>query len=1123
MDKNAIKKYAVWARRELIERVAKKAQQYGIEEKNVLDVNADSIGGKLLTASEKKQRQALITQIEDKGYDQVMEEVAYTWFNRISALRFMEVNGYLPTHVRVFTDEANNFKPQILSEAIHLEMDGLEMDKVFILKESNQTDELYKYLLITQCNSLNTILPGMFQKISDYTELLLPDNLLREGSVIEQLITLIPEDNFNISSENGQVEIIGWLYQYYNDEKKNQVININKGTVKKEDVPAATQLFTTDWVVRYIVDNSLGRYWIERNPDSHLRNELQYFVMPKNGIMPLVNENVTPQELTVFDPCMGSGHFLIYSFEVLMKIYVEYGYSEREAAKEIVEYNIHGLDIDNRASQLAYFAVMMKARQYDRRFFSRGVEPHVYSIYESNHLDSFMLKEFINGDSNLMVAVDTLIKEMYNAKEYGTIIQLSKIDFAVIFKRFEELKNEQAISIFSNSIQTELLPFIQGAFELSQKYAIVVTNPPYLNKYDVQLKKYVTDNYKDYSGDLFSVFIYRNFLFCKKDGYTGFMTPFVWMFIKTYEKLRAYIIKHKAIISLIQMEYSAFEEATVPICSFILGNSKTSDGLYFKLSEFKGGMNVQKNMVLKAINGEDCDYLYEVSQKNFLKIPGMPIAYWVPNYNVFDFPRLGNGYESGGRNKTHNNIKYLRYWWEISDFKRWQPYANGGDYRKWYGNHYNVVDWSDVARKNYASHGGLYNPKFWGKEGVCWNLITSSKNGFRIKLANFHYSSGSPTIISHDRKKDLVTLGFLNTTIAASFIKMFNPTINTTVSDVLDLPLRCDDVDKVAQLSDKCITLSKEEWDLYETSWDFKKSPLCRDCSLVSESYIKWKNESKERFEQLKSNEIEINEYFISLYGLQKSFSSAIVDNDITIRIAEVQYDIKCLISYAVGCMFGRYSLDFDGLAFPGDVWNASKYRTFEADKDNIIPICDDEYFADDIVGRFMEFIEVVYGKDTLDENLKFITDAIGGNGQPKEVIRNYFLNDFFNDHCKMYHKCPIYWQFDSGKKNGFKCLIYIHRYQPDTIMRIRTDYIHEQQSRYRTAIFDLEQRVNNTTTSERVRLTKKLTTLQAQAVEIKEYEEKIHHLADQMIHIDLNDGVRENYTLFDDTLSKIK
>ena len=1149
MDKNIIKKFAVWARTELIARVSLKGVEYGITEDNIEDANADSVGGKVLTADEKKQRQALIAEINDKGYKQVMEEVAYTWFNRFSALRFMEVNGYIPSHVRVFTDEENNFKPQIIAEAIHLDLDGLDMEKVYELKDAEKTEELYKYLLIVQCNALNTILPGMFQKIADYTELLLPDNLLREGSVIQQMIELIPEDDWKDA-----VQIIGWLYQYYNSEKKDDVFAALKKNVKitKENIPAATQLFTPDWIVRYMVENSLGRLWLEGHPDVKeqlLPTEEEqsayaagnrdpedtkwHYYLEEAEQEPEVQAQLaeirkeyatlTPDQLKVIDPCSGSGHILAYMFDVLMKIYESYGYTTREAVASIVENNLYGLDIDDRAAQLAYFAVMMKARQYDRRFFSRGIQPHVYAIVESNHVDQFAVDYFCNGDVKLTTAMDTIIKELHDAKEYGSILTVTPQDWSALYDRFAEITED--INMSRETALRELLPLVQVAETLAQKYDVVVTNPPYMGASNMnpKLNEFIKNNYTDYKSDFFSAFVIHCSEMAKKFGYCGFFTPYVWMFIQSYEKMRNYLYNQATIETLIQFEYSAFEEATVPVCTFAFQNRHVQKkGCYLRLVDFRGGMEVQRQKTLEAIKNHDCGFYYEQGTDNFSKIPGSPVAYWWGNFKIFSLPKIRDFYESAGRNKTHNNELYTRNWWEISDTDRWQPYANGGIFRRWAGNDLDVVDWSSTAKEFYASHGGLYNQKYCGKRGVCWNLITSYKNGFRIKHEEHHYSSGAPTIIAQKDNFDFWLLAFLNSIVASTLLSMYNPTLNTTVGDVLDLPVQLKSNELIEAVSEETVKLSQVDWNSFETSWDFQRHPLLRKVSTIAEAFALWQSECEERFNQLKANEEELNRIFIDIYDLQEELTPEVEDKDVTVRKADLGRDIRSFISYAVGCMFGRYSLDVDGLAYAGGEWDASKYASFAADKDNIIPICDDEYFEDDIVGLFVKFVKTVYGADTLDENLKFIADALGGKGQPKDVIRNYFLSDFYSDHCKIYQKRPIYWLFDSGKKNGFKALIYMHRYQPDTIARIRTDYVHEQQARYRTAIADLEQRIANASTGERVKLNKKLTTLQAQDTEIRTYEEKIHHLADQMISIDMDDGVKKNYAIFDTVLKKL-
>ncbi len=1168
MDKNAIKKFAVWARTELIARVSLKGVEYGITEDNIVDAAADSVGGKVLTDAEKKQRMACIAEINDKGYKQVMEVVAYTWFNRFSALRFMEVNGYLPSHVRVFTDEENNFKPQIITEAIHLDLDGLDMEKVYELKEAEKTEELYKYLLIVQCNALNKILPGMFQKISDYTELLLPDNLLRDGSVIQQMIERIPEDDWKDA-----VQIIGWLYQYYNSEKKDDVFAALKKNVKitKENIPAATQLFTPDWIVRYMVENSLGRLWLEGHPDA--KNQLLpteeeqsayvagnrdpedtkwHYYLEEAEQEPEVQAQLaeirkeyaalTPEQLKVIDPCSGSGHILAYMFDVLMNIYESYGYTTREAVASIVENNIYGLDIDDRAAQLAYFAVMMKARQYDRRFFSRGIQPHVYAIVESNHVDKFAVEYFCNGNAKLKEAMDMIISELHDAKEYGSILTITQQDWAALYDRFAEITED--IHMSRDVALAELLPLVQVAEALAQKYDVVVTNPPYMGASNMnpKLNEFAKNNYADYKSDFFSAFVIHASHMTKLSGYCGFFTPYVWMFIQSYEKMRNYLYEQATIETLIQFEYSAFEEATVPVCTFAFQNCHVQKkGCYLRLVDFRGGMEVQRQKTLEAIRNHNCGFYYEQSTDNFSKIPGSPVAYWA-SAKMLEAFETGNRF-SGETKKgvlTGDNNTYLRLWHEVNSYKmdlsayshedmlksglKWFPVTSGGEKRRWYGNFDTIVNLENNGAdiKANVKNFRLRDPQLYMLEAITWTEISSGIFTCRYVPAGILFGNGGPVSFFFNGKLKY-HLALLNSKVAMEILRYLAPTINYGPEQINRIPIVYDNEVQVNEFTDKSVLLSKTDWDSFETSWDFQHHPLIRKVSTIAEAFDQWKAECDDRFSQLKANEEELNRIFIDIYGLQDELTSEVEDKDVTVRKANLSRDIHSFISYAVGCMFGRYSLDVDGLAYAGGEWDASKYASFTADKDNIIPICDDEYFEDDIVGLFVKFVKTVYGAGTLDENLKFIADALGGKGQPKDVIRNYFLNDFYADHCKIYQKRPIYWLFDSGKKNGFKALIYMHRYQPDTIARIRTDYVHEQQARYRTAIADLEQRIANASTGERVKLNKKLTTLQAQDTEIRTYEEKIHHLADQMISIDLDDGVKKNYAIFQDVLAKIK
>ena len=672
MNKSKIQKFAVDGHKLLYKQIAQRAYQYGIEEGNVGKADATEVRGRILSPLEKSQRAALIAEINANGYPQTIERVTYIWFNRIVALRFMEVNNYLPSHIRVFSDASGAFKPEILNDVLHLEMEGLDKTQIAEYIENNNTEELYRYLLLTQCAELKAALPDIFvfgARDRDYTELLFPNNSLSGDSFIAKMLSETDEED----DWQDAVQIIGWLYQYYNDERKNEVINIYKGTVKKDDIPAATQLFTTDWVVRYMVDNSLGRYWIERHPESTLAEKLEFFVTPKNGEIKHIDEFVKPEDIKFLDPCMGSGHILVYAFDVLMEIYKESGYTERDAATMIVQNNLFGLDIDDRASQLAYFAVMMKARSYDRRFLSRGIEPNVLAIKESNNMGT-AVRAGLTTDAQMNTISQYLVDTFRDAKELGSIITVESKDYDSYMAYLDGCDGQGQLTMEDADWLQNTRPMLKAlarqAKVLAAKYPVVCTNPPYLNKIEGRLKTFVTENYKDYSGDLFSVFTYRNLMFCKQDGYCGYMTPFVWMFIKTYEKLREFIIRKKSITTLVQMEYSAFEEATVPICSFVLKNGKAAEnGLYFKLSDFKGGMEVQKQKVLEALADKNCGYFYEADQSNFSKIPGAPVAYWVSEklFNCFDsktikqFGTLAQGLITGDVNR------FTRLWHEINN------------------------------------------------------------------------------------------------------------------------------------------------------------------------------------------------------------------------------------------------------------------------------------------------------------------------------------------------------------------------------------------------------------------------------------------------------------------------
>lgn len=846
---------------------------------------------------------------------------------------------------------------------------------------------------------------------------------------------------------------------------------------------------------------------------------------------------------------MGSGHILVYAFDVLMDIYRDAGYSDRDASKSILENNLYGLEIDERAYHLAYFALMMKARQYNRRILSKDTKINLVEIVESSpELNDDLLSRLGENKEIGQYLVDTF-KE---AKEFGSILdldctleQLQKLE-----NNLFEIDNNAKYGSMLDKIESQQLidlinPLLKQAKLLVQKYDVVVTNPPYMPPSPKQ-KQYVQKNYPDSKSDLFAIFIEKCHDLTKKNAYQAMITMHSWMFLSSFEKLRNKLINNDTIVNMAHLGARAFEDIggeVVQTTAFIFDNVSVNN---FK-SKFKRLVDYN-SQDLKEEEYLKIDNIYIASATNFNKIPGSPIAYWCGNFKMFEYDSIQSYYESGGRNKTHNNELYVRKWWEIADTIKWQPYDNGGEFRHWYGNNIDLVNWSDEAKKDYNSHGGLYNQKYFGKRGICWNLITSYKNGFRIKEDVHHYSSAAPTIIASNDEFDYYILAFLNSIVATYILNMFNPTLNTTVGDVLQLPLIINSEDIVNARVEELLFTSKNDWDSFETSWDFKVHPLVILSSCVWDAtgvgasimhyygryvetscpletcFLLWQGECNERFNQLKSNEEELNRIFIDIYGLQDELTPEVEDKDVTVRKADLVRDIKSFISYAVGCMFGRYSLDVEGLAYAGGEWDSSKYTSFIPDADDIIPICDDEYFEDDIVKSFIEFVRRVYGPDDLENNLKYISDALGGKGTSREVLRNYFLNDFFKDHCKIYQKRPIYWLFDSGKKNGFKALVYIHRYTPDLIARMRTGYVHPQQARYRDRIKSLQDEINMAgSTSEKVKLSKQLKKINEQLLELNKYEEIVHHWADKMEPMDLDDGVKVNYAKFQELLAKIK
>ncbi len=1198
MDKTAIKNFAIEARKILMKSVVKEAGFYGItkdgckppvQKGNDFEVYETVAGTEnRIFGDDRRRRANLVKAIQEQGFDQVIEETAYTWFNRLIAIRFMEVNNYLPARVRVLSSEAGSTTPDIVTQAdtVEVNLTSEELDRIQIAKRENRYDDAFRMLFVKQCNELNEILPGLFEKTDDYMELLLKITYTSDG-VVRMLVDTIPEDNFNVDTE-GQVEIIGWMYQYYNTELKDDTFAKLKKNVKitKERIPAATQLFTPDWIVRYMVENSLGRVWIEHLravetsvdekekaeefgwkyylPEAEQEEDVQAQLVEIRNTY----KDLAPQDITCIDPCMGSGHILVYMFDVLMDIYRSEGFSEREAVFDILEKNIRGLDIDRRAYQLSYFALMMKARGYNRIFF-RGHEnmdgervqavPQVYAIEESNSIDRNQLKYFGAGLDEMQKkdAVDQmngLLDTLEDAKEYGSILSVEDYDWGLLraFVSRTDCEGQMSFeSVGAENSKKLLARLVDIGEALAGKYDAVVTNPPYMSISNgtSNLIQYVKDHYQAYKSDFYTVFIGRCSEMLKRNAIKAMITMHSWMFLTTAEMLRKEVIRED-VLNMIHLGAHAFEEITgeiVQTVAFVVRRQSIDNynAKYERLVDYPSSWAKEDAFLCR--NNE---FLQNI--ENIKHLPGYVYVYWASEAVVKLFKNIAIKelyYVKSGLSTGDNNI-FIRHWYEIEkhsfsacnnyrndDIVKWVPYNKGGGVRKWYGINILIVDWGCDGEKIKRYGKGVFrNPTYYFKEGITWSGIASSGGTFRYCEKGFIFDSNKGPMIF---KKDIeleYALGLLNTKVIQYIIPMLNPTISLQIGDVESIPLIYD-VDTKGLIIDNVnrnVVLSKKDWDSFEISWDFERHPLILavrkkdmlidgfDGVALSECYVYWENECTNRFNQLKNNEEELNRIFIDIYGLQNELTPEVQDKDITVRKADLGRDIRSLLSYAVGCMFGRYSLDEPGLIYAGGEFDAEKYKTFPVDKDAIIPITDEPYFEDDIVGRFEEFIKIAYGEKTLEQNLDFVADALGTKGtSSREKIRNYFLNDFFKDHCSTYSvtgsgKRPIYWLFDSGKKNGFKCLVYLHRYTPDTVGMIRSDYLTKIQSMIENALKNTEYAISTSSSAvDRAQATKKRDKYIKQLAEIRAYYPALSHIALQKIELDLDDGVKVNYTKF--------
>ncbi len=1141
MNTNKLKKFAQEARRKLIEQVGAKLE---------LVLGTDSAELREKARQVKKLRDSMST----IGKAHVIDKVAYTWFNRLMALRFMDANDYQPIGIRVITPKDGYTLPELLDEAKqgHIPAE-LPVNKQHIYDlldgktpASNPQNEAYKELLIGACNYLNKVFPFLFARIDDYSELLLPDDLISEFSIVQDIRDGMTAEDCH------EVEIIGWLYQFYISERKDEIF-ASKSKVKKEDIPAATQLFTPRWIVEYMVQNTVGKLWLQNRPHSKLREHMPYFIeSPSLQSDDFLKIN-SVEEITLLDQACGSGHILVYAFELFTKIYEEEGYNPSEIPQLIIEKNLFGFEIDERAAQLAGLALMMKARNYQRSIFRKELKPNIL-CFSDLKLSTVEIKELF--DEIGVVLTEELRHDLINmqqATNLGSLI-IPRSTTPVLTKVVETANaKSKNLDVFLAPKLETLQEALSQLILLSRKYHCVVDNPPYMGggNMNPQLAEFVKLYYPESKADLMACFMEVGLKVLEPKGFLGMINQHSWMFLSSYEKLRDSLINKVFFDSLLHLGPRTFPEIggeVVQNASFTFWNNSIEEkGCYFRLVDYDKS-ELKRTKTLEAIQNPNCGWFYTANQKDFEKIPGSPIGYWIKRPSIFINANLAKEFFSGGRNKTHDNIKYVRYFWEVSNpFQlKWITYSNGGNFKRWYGNENYIVKWDELSKRFYESNGGLVNPKFLNKEGITWNLITTALNGFRIKERDSIYSSGSPTIFNNEFSCYNYTLGLLNTKLSQSILKFINPTINTSVSDVLKLPVIIANREIIESIVSNSIQISKNDWNSREYSLNFLQNDLIRikgqDASTMlhielEESYDLYQQYWKNKFFQLHKNEEELNRQFIEIYGLQDELTPEVPLEDITILQEETSIVNGQLVfhadevfaqfmSYAVGCMFGRYSLDKEGLILANQGETLEDYLKkveksqhevpFLPDEDNIIPILDDEWFEDDIVARFYKFLKASFCKENFDKNLAFVEECLGKD------IRKYFMRDFYPDHIRRYKKRPIYWMF-SSPKCSFNVLIYMHRYTPDTLHKILNGYLREYKEKLQTHMEHLDHIMVTGTSTEQTKASKEKDKLKLVLLELQEYERDVlYPLATERIAIDLDEGVLVNYNKFGKAIKEV-
>ena len=1151
MDKTSIKTFAVESRRKMIESVKYQASLLGITADEIREPIAKAEGMETydygagqytIYDDDIKKRESLVKEIKNKGFDNVVEEVAYTWFNRIIAIRYMEVNDYLPTRTRVLSaDRESKIEPDIITEALDIDLNFSQEDKekIFKFKEESRLDELFRFLFVKQCNKLNEILPGLFEKTDDYMELLLDIKFTDENGVIRQLVDNIPEDDFG-----NQIEIIGWLYQYYNSELKDDTFKNIKNKVPKERIPAATQLFTPDWIVKYMVENSVGRLWLEGHPNDDLKSKWKYFVEEaeqepevelKLAEIRKESKDLKPEDIKVIDPCMGSGHILVYVFEVLMQIYISEGFTEKDAVESILKNNIFGLDIDDRAFQLAYFAIMMKARKYHRTILNKFIVPNVYSIKETDFLSDDLIRKISKNNKLIFDDLSYLKRKFVDAKNYGSLLKIKNINFELFNEYLDEIISSNNANLDDYSLKKGvylLKTILKQAEVLYDQYDVAITNPPYMLRRNMNkdLNKFISSNFLS-AGDFYTAFIERCFDFTKVRGFNSLLTTESWMFLSTFNELREFLLNNKALINLLHMDISLISFSTSAAIWRNCNLNYKSDFKYLNNNDLKD----DEPIIFPAINNRNNQLDYFL----FKDLPNYIFAYWCPPHllNLFSKETIADFFELDSGIKCGNNTLFLRYWYEVdytkigqdmksydeifTKQKKWFKHNKAGGFKKWYGNMDYVINLEnggeEIKQKVDKGSVRLRNPKNYFKSSISWPLIGDDKYSCKFVESGI-LNDVTANAIYFENDIDYYLLGFLNSSVANFIINLINPTISYPLTTIKSIPFIKsgkffeENLDGCVKTN---IDLSKKLWDLNEFSWDFKKHYfLFSENSSLEESFIQSLDLISKIKDNIKSNDIFLNNFFIDLYEMDNYVSSSPLSDNIEWSYEQL---VISFISYAVGCMFGRYSLDDDGLQFAGGEFDISKYSKFVPDDDNIIPVLDTEYFNDDIVGGFVEFVKTCFGEETLEENLDFIAGALKKKGKTsREIIRNYFLTDFFKDHAQTYKKCPIYWQFDSGKQNAFKCLIYMHRYEPGLVARVRTDYLHKTQKAIEQNLSHCESIIaNSSNKSEVSKATKDKSKYIKQLDEIKVYDEALAHIANQRIEMDLDDGVKVNHAKF--------